>query len=333
MSVRQTPHRIVSGFHSIALFFSTVAVGFVGGCGTGTSDEPDAAARELMWEVQDAFEQADYLRTLALVDSALGFLPDYAPLHFVQARVLTKLYRFDEAEATYERTLALQPGYPAASFNLGNNAFFLGRHRQALRHYERELSRGTLDDEARSLVDAQIGRVFARLVVADSARKAFEASLSVREADAQTWAWLAQLSEDEGELNQALSEARRAFGIEPENIEYQYLVGALAFKTGALEEAEGHLRAVALAAPWHAGAHYNLGRCLLTIGREAEAQAYLVATDRLQELDRAIILAKYELRMDPRDVIRWRNLASLYERSGRRKDAAEAWAIAMQVGQ
>lgn len=331
MSVRQTPTS--SGFHATALVSVTVSVGLLLGCGSGTNGEPDAAARELMWEVQRAFGQADHFRTLALVDSALGLMPTYAPLHFVHARVLAELYRFDESEAAYERTLALQPGYPAASFNLGNNAFFLGRHRQALRHYERELSRGMLDDETKSLVDAQIGRVYARLSVADSARKAFEASLSVREADAQTWAWLAELSEDEGELNQALSEARRAFGLEPDNIEYQYLVGALAFKTGALEEAVGHLRAVALAAPWHAGAHYNLGRCLLTMGREAEADAFLAATDRLQELDRAIVMAKSELRLDPHDVMRWRNLASLYEQSGRRKDAAEAWTVATQVGQ
>lgn len=295
---------------------------------------PDPRARELLWDIQRAQKGNNYTGTLALIDSALVVAPRYPSLYFTRGQLLTKLYRFDEAQAAFEKALELHPRYVGAAYHLGNNAFFVGRNRDALRYYWQEHARitGSSPKPALASVLLQLGRVYARLGIADSARWAYEESLAVQENNAQAWAWLAELSEDAGRLEDALREARRAFVLEPENVEHQYLVGALGFRMGALEEAEGHLRSVVNQAPWHAGAHYNLGRCLLAQGREAEAAPFLAATDSLQELQANIILAKFAVERNPANRERWLDLASLYMQTGQQKEASEALVVARQLG-
>lgn len=295
---------------------------------------PDPKVRELLWDIQRAQQGNNYTGTLALVDSALAIVPHYPSLYFTRGRLLSKLYRFDEAQAAFEQALDLDPGYIGAAYHLGNNAFFVGRNRDALRYYWQEHARitGNFPKPAQASVLLQLGRVYARLGIADSARWAYEESLAVQENNAQAWAWLAELSEDAGRLEDALGEVRRAFALEPENIEHQYLVGALGFRMGELEEAEGHLRGVVNQAPWHAGAHYNLGRCLLALGREAEAVPFLAATDSLQELQANIILAKFAVERNPANRGHWLELASLYIQTGQQKEAREALVVARQLG-
>lgn len=295
---------------------------------------PDPGVRELLWDIQRAQQGNNYTGTLALVDSALAVAPRYPSLYFTRGQLLSKLYRFDEAQAAFEQALELDPGFVGAAYHLGNNAFFVGRHRDALRYYwrERERIKESSPKPALTSVLLQLGRVYARLGIADSARWAYEESLAVQENNAQAWAWLAELSEDAGRLEDALAEARRAFALEPENVEHQYLVGALAFRLGALGEAEGHLRGVVSQAPWHAGAHYNLGRCLLALGREAEAAPFLAATDSLQEFQANIILATFAVERNPANRERWLELATLYLQTGQQKEAREALVIARQLG-
>lgn len=295
---------------------------------------PDPGVRELLWDIQRAQQGNDYTGTLALVDSALLVAPRYPSLYFTRGQLLSKLYRFDEAQAAFEQALELDPGYVGAAYHLGNNAFFVGRNRDALRYYWQEHALITESSPKLALpnVLSQLGRVYARLGIADSARQAYEGSLSVQENNAQAWAWLAELSEDAGQLEDALRDARRAFALEPENIAYQYLTGALGYRMGELEEAEGHLRGVVTQAPWHAGAHYNLGRCLLALGRDAEAAPFLAATDSLQELQANIILARFAVERNPADRGRWLELASLYIQAGQQKEAREALVVARQLG-
>lgn len=310
-----------------------VAVLLLAGCNP-EQGAPDPRARELLWDIQRAQQGNNYTGTLALIDSALVVAPRYPSLYFTRGQLLTKLYRFDEAQEAFEQVLELHPGYVGAAYHLGNNAFFVGRNRDALRYYWQEHARitGSSPKPAPASVLLQLGRVYARLGIADSARWAYEESLAVQENNAQAWAWLAELSEDAGRLEDALREARRAFALEPENVEHQYLVGALGFRMGALEEAEGHLRSVVNQAPWHAGAHYNLGRCLLAQGREAEAAPFLAATDSLQELQANIILAKFAVERNPANRERWLDLASLYMQTGQQKEASEALVVARQLG-
>ena len=296
--------------------------------------EPDAATRERLWEVQRAMDRSEHLVALQILDD-LAASP-YPWVHYLRGRVLSDLFRFEEADSAYEAALEIYPRYRNASYQLGNNAFYVGKNRMALRHYEREarhLRRLKIpeDSAARGAVLRQMGRVYARLGVSDSAEAAYGQSLALAGGSAETWAWLAQLKEIDGQFEQALEHAQRALELAPSEADYHLLVGTLLLRTGAAVEAERYLRLAAAALPWSASAHYNLGRCLLLLGRSEEAAPYLAATDRLQDLASNIVLARFAVRRNPGLVGDWLVLASLYRQSGQMKEAAKAFAIARQL--
>jgi tetratricopeptide (TPR) repeat protein len=83
-----------------------------------------------MWA--DAGRHAELLR---LSELALAHCPDSALLHFNRGVALDHLERFEEAAASYERSLALDPGLADAHFNLARLHEQAGDQRGALRHY------------------------------------------------------------------------------------------------------------------------------------------------------------------------------------------------------
>ncbi|HSH90768.1 MAG TPA: tetratricopeptide repeat protein, partial [Ramlibacter sp.] len=70
-----------------------------------------------------------------LSDAALRHCPDSALLHFNRAVGLDHLEFLDEAAASYERSLALDPMLADAHFNLAELHKQAGDERGALRHY------------------------------------------------------------------------------------------------------------------------------------------------------------------------------------------------------
>ncbi len=294
--------------------------------------EPDPVSRALIWDVQEAYEDQDYIHALTLLDSLLQRLPDYAQLHNLRARVLSSLYRFDEAEAAYAQARKLAPNLKGVAYAMGSNAFFRGQFRSALNHYQSEIALLSSDDTtALGAVWAQIGRVYARLGVDDSARIAYKRALSHRPSYAQAWSWLAELDEDLGALEEALVNALRAVSLMPNEAEFNYLAGSLSVRTGRAADAEPHLDAVLQTEPWHVGANYNMARCLLALGRTAEAHRFFEATERLEGLQADIILARFVLERNPLGVQEWLTLADLYQMSGRVQEAREAYGIARQL--
>ncbi len=311
-----------------------LVLALLAGCHAG-GKSPGPEVRVLLWDFQEAHEGASYVRALALLDSALVLAPAYPRLHFLRGDVLSTLYRFEEAEAAFLRALELAPRYQGAAYRLGSNAFFLGQHREALAFYRQEarLSGAGEDSAALSAVWAQIGRVYARLGAADSAGEAYEQALRHDAANDQVWMWKAELSEDAGWLSDALMQVQEAVRLAPDDPAYQYLAGALQYRTGDYEAAIGHLEFVIKAQPWHAGAHYNLGRTLLALGRSDEAARYLEATDSLQALAADIILARFAVQHAPGGRDEWTVLAMLYEQAGRYEEARQAYRIARQVAE
>ena len=70
-----------------------------------------------------------------LSDAALAHCPGSALLHFNRAVALDHLERLEEAAASYERSLALDPTLADAHFNLAQLHQQAGDERGALRHY------------------------------------------------------------------------------------------------------------------------------------------------------------------------------------------------------
>lgn len=84
----------------------------------------------VMWA--DAGRFSDLVR---LSDAALGHCVGSALLHFNRAVALDHLERLDEAAASYERSLTLDPTLADAHFNLAQLHQQAGDERGALRHY------------------------------------------------------------------------------------------------------------------------------------------------------------------------------------------------------
>ncbi len=292
-----------------------------------------AEARALLWDFQEAHERGNYTRALALLDSILVLAPANPRLHFLRGDALATLYRFNEADEAFSRALQIDARYPSAAYRMGNNAFFLGQTREALAHYQREqkVLRSRDDSSSSSAVWAQIGRMYARLGVGDSARLAYNRAIRADATNDQAWGWMAELSEDTGLLEQALEETQVAIALDPSVPTYQYLAGALHFRLGEFATAAGHLESVIEAEPWHAGAHYNLGRSLVALGRAEEGARYLDETDSLQALQADIILAKFAARQHPQGRSEWIVLAMLYEQAGHVEEARQAYRIASQL--
>ena len=290
-------------------------------------------ARELLWAFQEASEHEQFVRALALLDSTIVLAPANPRLHFLRGDMLSTLYRFKEAEAAFTRALALDPRYPTAAYRLGNNAFFLGQNRAALSYYfqEQKALGAHADSVSSSAVWAQIGRVYARLGVSDSARIAYERAIGNDSANDQAWGWMSELAEEEGRFEEALAAAERASALDPDHPDYQYRMGALHYRMGNLKAAVAPLRAAIAAQPWHTGAHYNLGRTLIALGRTAEGAPLLDATDSLQALASDIVLARYAAQHTPEGQDEWIVLALLYEQAGQLDEARQAFRIARQL--
>ena len=76
-----------------------------------------------------------YAELVRLCDAALQNCSDSALLHFNRAVALDQLQRLDEAAASYERSLALDPNLADAHFNLAQLHQEAGDARGALRHF------------------------------------------------------------------------------------------------------------------------------------------------------------------------------------------------------
>ena len=160
---------------------------------------------------------------------------------------------------------------------------------------------------------------------------AYEKAIGDDVTNDQAWEWMAEFSKDAGLLETALEQIRKAIMLDPNKPSYQYLAGALQYRLGDFESAVRHLEAVIEVEPWHAGAHYNLGRSLVALGRLEEGAPYLDATDFLQALQTDIILAKFAAQQNPQGQNEWMVLAMLYEQAGQYEEARQAYRIARQL--
>lgn len=313
------------------------------GCGASTEQErrdDDPRGTSLLGEAQQVYRSGAYAQTIQLIDSAATYIPDLPDLWFLRGLVLADLYRFDESDASFEKTLELDPNYRSVRFNMGHNAFHQSMYftkdayREALRHYrdEERLLRTIAEDgdvydgdpRALAAVLLQIGTTYWNLDVADSAAHAYKQAIEVDSSTATAHAWLAGLQQESGDLEAALKSARRASATDPDNAEHRLLVGVLLRELGEFDEAVPHLEEAAQQAPWNRTAIYNLGQALLETGRTEDGKSFLSRADSLEELRSDIERSHVHIFQKPDDPIRWENYAFLLQQAGRLAEAREA---------
>ncbi len=112
---------------------------------------------------------------MASYDKAVAIAPGYADAHYNRAKTLRHLDRFDEALASYDRAIAAKPDFRAAHFNRGGLLNGLGRFREAVASYDTVIHLNARDVEAH----IERGKTLSRAGLQEDAVKSFDRALKL----------------------------------------------------------------------------------------------------------------------------------------------------------
>jgi tetratricopeptide (TPR) repeat protein len=304
------------------------------GCGAGDAPSRTERARrdaapkavEFLLNAQQAYEAGYYNEALVLADSAADYAPDLADIPFLRGRILMTMLQYEPAQAAYEETLRLDPDYPGVYLNMGNSAYMRGEPRKALALYRKE--QGAAETAAYLI---QMGRVYANLGVADSARWAYERAIQADTTNPTAYMWLGQLYEDAGAFDEALAYSRKGLALQPDNLNYAYVVGVQLLRNDDLEEAVAMLTKAAEGMPWHYASHYNLGQAFTGLGEVEPGARYLARADTLLVQQKEITKWENLIGANNHEPMLWVNYGNALRQAGRVDDAIEALTVAFSL--
>ena len=286
----------------------------------------DPAVAGLIFQAETAFRNGYYNAALAITDSSLVNSPHSADIHFLRGRVFTKLARLNEAEVAYRTVLSLNPNYQGAWFNMGTNSIRQDDLPAAIAHYKSEM---LLYPSARTMV--QIGRAYADLGKIDSATFAYEDAIKTDSNNAAAYMRLGHLYKDRGDITKAIEYATIGLDLDPENLDYKYIIGSLLLLNEEPKASLPFFRAVTSKRPWHYWAHHNLGQALYRIGDEAQGQYYMNLAKELQKGIQEVENWRNLANMNPDQLMLWVNLGNSLKNMGRIQEAKDAFLVALSI--
>ena len=284
------------------------------------------AVAGLIFQAETAYRNGYYNAALTITDSAIVISPDVADVYFLRGRVFTKLARLNEAEAAYRTVLSLDSNYQGARFNMGTNSIRQDDLPAAIAHYKSEL---LLYPSARTMV--QIGRAYADLGKIDSAAFAYEEAIKTDGKNAAAHMRLGHLYKDSGDITKAIEYATSGLNLDPENLDYKYVMGSLLLLNGEPEVSLPYFQAVTSKRPWHYWSHHNLGQALYRIGNEAESQHYMDMAKELQKGIQEVENWRNLANMNPDQLMLWVNLGNSLKNMGRIQEAKDAYLVAISL--
>ena len=286
----------------------------------------DPAVGEYMARSELAFREGNYNLALAFTDSAQVLAPELADVPFMRGRILSRINQIDAAQENFVQTLQLDPEYAGARYSMALNAFRGGYLREAIDLYQEEAE---ITQTAGLFLE--LGKAYAKLGEADSARMAYERAIVEDSLNASVHMWYGQLLEETGDLEAALARSMKGLEIDPANLDYQYIIGTQYFRLGNNAEAQKYLRNVADQLPWHQGAQYNLGQVLMRQGESDRAAFYLARADSAQQLQQAQNEAQDRIDREPSNRDHWIELANIRMSTGDMEGALDAYSVALSI--
>ena len=286
----------------------------------------DPAVAGLIFQAETAFRNGYYNAALAITDSALVNSPHAADIHFLRGRVFTKLARLNEAEVAYRTVLSLNPNYQGAWFNMGTNSIRQDDLPAAIAHYKSEM---LLYPSARTMV--QIGRAYADLGKIDSATFAYEDAIKTDRKNAAAYMRLGHLYKARGDITKAIEYATIGLDLDPESLDYKYIIGSLLLLNEEPKASLPFFRAVTSKRPWHYWAHHNLGQALYRIGDETQGQHYMDLAKELQKGIQEVENWRNLANMNPDQLMLWVNLGNSLKNMGRIQEAKDAFLVALSI--
>jgi tetratricopeptide (TPR) repeat protein len=172
---------------------------------------------------QDYAKAAEFYQ--AAIDLTGGRYPD---AEIRRAQCLTRLKRFDDAEAALGRALDVEPANQVALFQKAATSFEAGRRDDAIALYEKLLEMNPRH------VQAWYNIGVAQLAKPDlpEARKAFEKTVEIDPRSQQGWYNLSFVSERLGDGKSALGAAHKLLEIDPGRAEFRKRTAELEKKYG-----------------------------------------------------------------------------------------------------
>jgi protein O-GlcNAc transferase len=218
--------------------------------------------------------QAETRQMLAALTA--GFTAEQGEFYYNLGTVLANGRRMNEAIASYERALALNPSYADAYYNLGNALAMTGRFEPAAACYRRVLELRPDHGKARgnlARASNDLGAELQRAGQIDRAIERYQDAVEIAPDFAEARSNLGNALTAKGRLDGAIAHCSRALALRPEYPAAHFNLGNALREKGLVEEAIAcYRRAVALR-PDYAEAHGNLGVALGMQGMMEEALA------------------------------------------------------------
>lgn len=286
--------------------------------------ETDTA--QLLRAGEEALNSRAFIRALSLADSAVAIQPEAAEPHFLRGMILTQTLRWEEAEAAYDEVIERNPGYRGVWNNMGNLAVRQERIREAIKYYQKELAN---HKDARPLIS--LGRAYRELGIVDSAKIALNEAILIDSTAVEAFIAQAQLLEDEGEFEQGLHNARKAFDMAPHSPETRYMLGTLLAQAGQDSAAIPLLYEVTQDWPWHTESHYTLSQALQRTGRDRESSEILEKAEKLWQRQADVTYFQKSVAFNPTDPYNHAALGTSLRIAGRYAEAIDAYNTALML--
>jgi len=198
-------------------------------------------------EGEDCYEEGDFEAALDRFDRAVAMSPQNADAHNSRGNALMMLGRYEEAIASFEKALGLEPGFVKAALN---------RAELFVDHLGRP-------EEGQAVCDRLLKRPLELIDAADAYFIKSKAALTL------------------GDLRAALDMADKALGLASDRPEFIALRGGILFEQGNYRKALADLDKALRLAPDDPDSHYRRGLTLEKLGRDEEAREGFAQAARL----------------------------------------------------
>ncbi len=223
---------------------------------------------------------------LASYDRAIGLEPDYVEAHNDRGIVLEALRRPADALASFERALALRPDYIDALYNRANALKDLGQLEAAVTSYDRVLALKA--DHPQALNNR--GNALLALRRLEEARASYDRAIALKRDYVEAFNNRGVVLQELGAFDAAVKDCDTALALMPDCAQALYNRGnALAAQDRFTEALVSYDRAITLA-PDHAQAHYNRANALKAVG---QIDAALAAYGKAQALKPDYVEARW----------------------------------------
>jgi len=241
---------------------------------TDTQEDPRVAA--YIEQLLVCYEKKDFLQGLRLTEKLVE-IKGQASDWLLQGAYLNELKRYEEAIASYDRALAINPDDHGVWNIRGIALFNLGQFEEAIASSDRALAINPDFHEAwynRGIALGNLGQF-------EEALASWDRALAINPDYHYAWNGRGFALGNLGQFEEAIASYDRALAIKPDFHEAWYNRGIALFNLGQFEEAiASYDRALAIKPDYH-DAWYNRGNALFNLGQLEEA---IASYDRAIEL-------------------------------------------------